>query len=507
MATKNRNAYRAFLLLSFIGVNLLILFGIGSAWSYLNTGADRSTMLHLESRLNETYLPKVTWSDTFGEGRPLEKQTLTKIEKDYKRAWYVRNLAYKEQNDYGLDDYYTDSALVKFKRILDLNKASGIKIKSTTISHNPDLEFYSADGQLVAFKDNNVTSYSQTYRNDSLFFEHKSTANYRVIMLLEDGFWRIRHLQEIPSVLQDSITENNSKLPIDFSKIRGVNYYPQKTPWDMFGENFDGVVVRTDFERIRKMGLNMVRIFVPYENFGKNIIDQNKLEQLKNVLNIALETDLKVMVTLFDFYGNYDIADWTLTHRHAEIIVNSLKNHKALLAWDVKNEPDLDFDSRGFTTVTAWLKEMIAQIKSWDPEHDITIGWSSTEAATNLTEEVDLVSFHYYKKPEDFVGAYHQLQDKVNNKPLMLQEYGLSSYSGVWNAFSGSEEKQAAYYKQMQEYISQENLPFVFWTLFDFNEVPTSVVGRLPWRKTPQRYFGCIDEEGSLKPSYQFLKQ
>ena len=105
--SKTKNAYRIFLVLSFIGINALIIFGIGAIFSYLNTGADKSTMLHLEQEAYEAYLPKVKWNDTIGVGRPVGKQILKEIERDYKSAWYVRNLALRENNPLGLKDYYT----------------------------------------------------------------------------------------------------------------------------------------------------------------------------------------------------------------------------------------------------------------------------------------------------------------------------------------------------------------------------------------------------------------
>lgn len=255
------------------------------------------------------------------------------------------------------------------------------------------------------------------------------------------------------------------------------------------------------------MGLNTVRLFIPYEAFGKNYVDAQKLSQVKTTLDIAQANGLKAIVTLFDFYGNYDVTDWTLTHRHAETMVNSLKNHPAIFAWDIKNEPDLDFASRGKKRVTSWLEEMIIQVRSWDPENIITIGWASTEGAENLVDKVDLVSFHYYLEPSNFRTAVKQLKSKIpKNKPLMLQEYGTSSYTGLWSLFLGKKNKQERYYEEMQNYIKEEGLPFVFWTLYDFEEIPSSVVGHLPWRKTPQKFYGCIDKDGNRKPSFKWLE-
>ena len=92
-------------------------------------------------------------------------------------------------------------------------------------------------------------------------------------------------------------------------------------------------------------------------------------------LDIAQRSGLKVIVTLFDFYGDYSVHNWTLTHRHAEQIITPFKTHKAILAWDIKNEPNLDFENRSKENVLAWLREMVEQIRRFDPNHLVTIGW------------------------------------------------------------------------------------------------------------------------------------
>ena len=216
--------------------------------------------------------------------------------------------------------------------------------------------------------------------------------------------------------------------------------------------------------------------------------------------------NLKVVITLFDFYGNYDIKDWTLTNHHAEYIVSHFKNHSALLAWDIKNEPDLDFESRGKNKVLSWLRQTIATIKKIDPQHEITIGWSSPEAAINLNDEVDFVSFHFYKKVSEFSEAYSDLKKQVPNKPLILQEFGYSSYDGFWNVFTGSEEDQKEYMDAIIQILDKEKIPYLFWTLHDFEEIPTSVVGRLPWRKAQQKHFGILDSNLKPKPVYSIFK-
>lgn len=504
-----KNIYRVLLITAFLVINGLILSGISALFSYLNTGADKSSILHLEVPMDKVYAPKMTWGNLDNPGRPMENQTILEIERDYLNAWHVRNIAFKKNDRYGIADFYTDSARARIFEHIDLNIGNNNSLKSTTLEHFPELDFYSEDGTLVVFTDKNVERYQETYKGELLLLKQKDTTSYQVLMLLEDGFWRIRHLQEIETkkATREVIQRDIDAVLQTVKDLKGINYYPQKTPWDTFGKAFNDTIIAKDFEIIKDMGLNTIRIFIQYEDFGKAEVKLEKLNRLKKTMDLALENELKVMITLFDFYGDYDITNWTLTQRHAETIVTTLKDHPALLGWDIKNEPDLDFDSRGRQRVLSWLTEMNIKIKRWDSKHPITIGWSSPEAAVNLSDEVDFVSYHYYREPEEYLAAHSELKSIVTDKPLVLQEYGYSSYDGFWNMYLGSDEAQYDYYETMQGLLAEAEVPFIFWTLYDFEKVPTAVAGSLPWRTRKQHYFGCFDLDGNKKAVFELLKQ
>ena len=380
--TQKKNIYRAMLVLSFLAVNAVIIYGIAAAWSFLNTGADKSSMLHIGQDLEMVYRPKIVWTLDKQQGRKIEKQTLTDVEKDYLGAWYAKNQALNNHGYDGIMDYYTKDARSSLLELLEHNKSMGIQTQSTTLSHHPTLEFYSLDGKMVVLTDHNVVQYDQVYESGNLVHDKRSTNTYKVVMLLEDGFWRIRQLVKVSGEhMRSPKPDENIKLPIQ--RLKGINYYPKEHPWDMFGNRFDKKAIATDFELLENMGMNTIRVFVPYKTFGGANLKKEYLEQLSKLLDIAQEHNLKVLVTLFDFYGDYSLSDWTLTHRHAEQLVNHLKDHNGLLGWDIKNEPDLDFDHRGEILVKAWLEEMIHQIRSWDAVHPITIGWSNPETANH----------------------------------------------------------------------------------------------------------------------------
>ncbi len=514
--SSNKNIYRIGLISVFLIINLVILFAISQIVSYFSSGADRASILHLAVKNEEVYLPKTIWVDTINPGRPIEKQTLETLKGDYLKGWYVRNIAYQNNDPLGVADYYTKSARETIYEHIKDQKSKNIKVISTTLDHNLALDFYSADGQLAILTDRHSRAYQRIYQNEQLLLETYNNASYKVLLLLEDGFWKIRHIvKEVPSVANDTVAKTTVTIPkiknghiyIDNKPfvIKGINYYPQATPWNIFGNEFSETVITKDFDIIKNAGLNTLRVFVPYEEFGKAVIIPEKLQKLKKVLDIAARKELKVILTLFDFYGNYDTIDWTLTHRHAEQLVRSLKNHPAILAWDIKNEPNLDFASRGKINVLAWLKEMITQVRAFDPSHPITIGWSDLQSANLLKEELDLISFHYYGRIADFEKEYHTIRSKTN-KPLVLQEYGLPSNFGLWAPLGASEQAQATYYRDFGAVLKKHNIQNISWTLYDFDNIPSRVAGILPWRRFKQKHFGFIDKDGHKKPSFEFIK-
>ncbi|CAM1365566.1 Glycosyl hydrolase family 5 [Tenacibaculum soleae] len=499
----NRNIIRSILIASYIMIIATIIAGISALFSYLNTGADRSTMLHTEIAKEILYTPKIKWAPLLNEGRLMDVENLKNLERDYLNAWYVKHIANKTNTTIGIEDYYTDHARQNLYEIIAINKKQQTNIDATTLEHQTTLDFFSEDGQLAVITDTNI-EYKRILKNNKLITETTEQATYKIVFLLEDGFWRIRHLVKENN---ERYIVNKKSITTDSLHIKGINYYPKDTPWDMFGNSFNKDIISNDFKIIKEAGLNTVRIFIQYEDFGKATVKNDKLIKLKQTLDAATTNNLKVVVTLFDFYGNYSVLDWTLNQQHATTIITAVKDHDALLAWDIKNEPNLDFKTRGKKIVIAWLDNMITLVKSIDSKHPVTVGWSNTESAPILKNKVDFISFHYYKDLSNLSTSVEKLRKEIPNKPLVMQEFGISSYSGFWKPFGSSKDDQANYHKKAQELIEANNLQFMSWTLYDFGKVPKSVVGSLPWRKSPQKKFGFITKEGKKKPSFKYISR
>jgi len=470
-----------------------------------NSGADRSTSLHIELKNNDYYLPNLSFNTNNSKGRKLNPEVLKNIKKDYLNAWYVKSYALKHNDINSFKDFYTDSAQVKLTEMIQYNYKNKISVESTSLQHNIDVQFFSEDGQLVFLKDIKVEEVINVSQNGVFIHSEQSFNDYDVVLLLEDGFWRIRHIIKTNHFDKNnttSIIERNDV--IDFS-IKGINYYPQKTPWLDFWNKYDESVIDKDFELIKSLGLNTVRIFIPYNNFGGTEVSLEKINHLKTTLDLAEKKSLKVIITFFDFYSNYNIIDYSLCDRHLEQIIPKIKKHKAILQYDIKNEPDLDFAHTKEKKVLDWLKFISERIKLYDDNTPITIGWSDIKYAQLLENNVDVLSFHYYKKASKFSKEYTNLRMKTK-KQLVLQEFGKHSYNSFWFPFSNTEIDQAIYYKKMQEQFHQSSLNnFVSWTLYDFPSINTSIFGSLPQKINPQKNYGFIDVNGNKKEATKFI--
>ena len=155
--------------------------------------------------------------------------------------------------------------------------------------------------------------------------------------------------------------------------------------------------------------------------------------------------------------------------------------------------------------MNVWLSQTITRLKEMDSIHPVTIGWSTAAAAINLEDQVDVVSYHYYQDLEDLSATHQELKSKTT-KPIVLQEIGWSSYHGFWNLFGMDEEDQAEKYTEFFTTQKRDSINYLSWTLYDFEEVPSSVAGSRPWRVNKQKQFGLIATDGKKKPSYQSFK-
>lgn len=287
-------------------------------------------------------------------------------------------------------------------------------------------------------------------------------------------------------------------------RLIGLNYYPASASWADFWTDFPVEEIENDLEKARSLNVNALRIFLNHDYFDRPETRADALAKLNVFLDMCEQRGITVLVTLFDLRPNYTLSNWAADIDHINYILSDIAGHKALLAIDLKNQADLDFENWGSGTVEAWLTVMARHIQMQFSNLPVTAGWSQAEHARRLNDVFDVVTYHEYENPENFAARLEAVKLAVGDKPVMITELG----STIWHPPFIQSLGEKAQAKRLNEQLSQAGATdgvFV-WTLNDFDHVGSEVVGRLPWRKAQQKHYGLTRPDGSLRPAATALK-
>lgn len=123
--------------------------------------------------------------------------------------------------------------------------------------------------------------------------------------------------------------------PLPF--IVGVNYEgPADRAWAMWSDKeFDPDLIAIDFARAADFRFNSLRLFVQRDLILD--IKRGDWDKLDEVIALAREYRLRLLLTL----GDYDETQLAILGRDAARIAARYAGHPAILAYDVRNEPQL----------------------------------------------------------------------------------------------------------------------------------------------------------------------
>jgi endo-1,4-beta-mannosidase len=262
----------------------------------------------------------------------------------------------------------------------------------------------------------------------------------------------------------------------------GVNYWPRRKAMYWWSD-FDTGEVREEFAIIKEIGLNVVRLFLLWDDFQPDptSVDKTALANLGKVADIAAEHGLGLDVTFFT--GHMSGPNWSprwlvrgdlppSVHQHwlrdvvsngkiihqgyrnmfhdemalnasrllLKTVVTSLKDHPAIWMWNLGNEPDLFAWPNSSEEGAAWVKEMAGIIKSIDPKHPVTIGLHGDGLHRDnglridkVYANTDVAVMHSYpmytpwaRQPldPDFVPFTCALTAALAGKPVLMEEFG-----------------------------------------------------------------------------------
>lgn len=244
-----------------------------------------------------------------------------------------------------------------------------------------------------------------------------------------------------PSDVEAFVTLADDRLVVgaDDYRVRGVNYYPSRYPWRRFLTETDLATVEMELRLLRAAGFNTLRLFLWNEALfqcpGSGAVPRpDNIRRLDAIVETVAAHGFRIIVTLNDLP---DLAIHSLYTDPAHVwaqtafLVRRYRDEAAILAWDVRNEGDIDYGTHRSiqpvatkAQVLGWLDVTTARIRALDSRHLITAGWLYDAEAT--APYVDFVSFHHWTSAEELAGRVEAMRSAID-KPLLLEEVGYST--------------------------------------------------------------------------------
>jgi len=252
----------------------------------------------------------------------------------------------------------------------------------------------------------------------------------------------------------------------------GVNY-DHDTPGRLLEDYWrqEWPTVAEDFQEIKALGANVVRIHLQMAKFMKTPKepDEVSLAQLARLVKLAEQTGLYLDVTGLGCYHKQDVPEWydamdegsrwDVQARFWEAVARTCAASPAIFCYDLMNEPILPgadkpetqwltgelggkyfvqritLDLKGRTreqVAKAWVDKLVAAIRKHDNRHMVTVGvipwalvWPTAKPlfySKEVSENLDFASVHFYPKKGEVEKALTALAVYNIGKPLVVEE-------------------------------------------------------------------------------------
>ncbi|MEL6307620.1 MAG: cellulase family glycosylhydrolase, partial [Chloroflexota bacterium] len=156
----------------------------------------------------------------------------------------------------------------------------------------------------------------------------------------------------IPTDISGFVTLENGQFTVDSEPfyVRGVNYYPAQYPWRRFLTETDIPSVEQELTLLRETGFNTLRIFLWHQALfqcpgSDGVPNIGVIQRLDGIIQTASNAGFRLIVTLNDLpdLEDYFLYDNPLhTQQQVTYIVSRYRDEPAILAWDLRNEGDID---------------------------------------------------------------------------------------------------------------------------------------------------------------------
>lgn len=415
--------------------------------------------------------------DLWARERVMEPATRVSIESAYLRAWTSLN-AYQTT---GSTSVVTDS----FSGVLRdrvRNITPDLSTSTVSIRHNLELTFYALDGATVALRDVGAQFVRTTLSGDAPLVV-LSQESFDVVMVLEDGYWRVRQLVRAHSEAPVVISVDSTGA----ARIFGGSNLPSKNVEDYTATNYrvDAGSSSTDrvsdLTLIKSLGFSAVRLSIDESSLSSmtatTVVPELWADVMKDVERVGLSA-----IVVVSLAAPVSIDDWPREYVIATTVISTIAGNNALLMWDLVNEPDVDLSSDQVPQAIGYVYQLREFIDSVDPRTPVTVTWNSSERAADptLASMVDAVSLHL-DVGEDPAAALRAVQTGERDVTLVIDT---ANTQPGWSPTLVSEGRQAAI--ASARLLDLQSVGVKRWTM-----------GQL--RDAPGDSRGLVDDTGSVR--------
>ena len=216
--------------------------------------------------------------------------------------------------------------------------------------------------------------------------------------------------------------ENRPSVHGRFLTVNGRRFWIKGVTYGTFRPNADGepfpsrAQVQQDFERMREVGVNTVRVYTPPPDWVADAALEAGLFLIPDVCWGPRRCDFD------DPHRLQQLFDWTREH------TRRLANHPAILLFSIGNEiPPLIVRWYGAQRIEQFLRTLNDIVKEEAP-HALTTYVSHPPTEYLTLPFLDVLSYNVYLEREPELRSYlARLQALAHDRPVLLSEIGLDS--------------------------------------------------------------------------------
>lgn len=151
------------------------------------------------------------------------------------------------------------------------------------------------------------------------------------------------------AVIPGLVTRSGPDLARDGGRFvpKGINYYAKDCSWFCFWDEYESFLgqIEHELDLASGLGINAIRIFLPYNRFDSTAGNNRNLNNLDHFLGLLKNRGMVAIVTLFDFYPSqatsppYSPQDYENSKRHIDAVINKIGTaNPTVLGWDIKTK-------------------------------------------------------------------------------------------------------------------------------------------------------------------------